>query len=361
MQTISLSLGNRSYPIWIESGIHQRLNELLKSMNTNQKWVIITHPTLKSLFGKIILNNLKKSGFDIDMIEIPEGEKSKCLNQINIIFSKLLSMECDRSTMLIALGGGVIGDITGFVASTFMRGISYIQLPTTLLAMVDSSIGGKTGINLDQGKNLVGTIWQPKVVITDPNCLSSLPKRELTSALGEIMKYGFILDKSLLKYINKNIDPLLNLDIKIVSEIISRCSKLKADLVSQDENDGNIRSILNFGHTIGHALEKYFGYNILRHGEAISYGMVVAGKLSVKKSMLQCKEYRLLERSIKNLSLPKLPNFDPDEIWHIMKMDKKIKNKKINFILIKEIGQTIIYNDINKNDVIEALTEIKKH
>ncbi len=358
MQTISVPLGKRSYPIWVDEGLQQKLPELLKSMNTGQKWIIFTHPTIKTLFGQHIFDNLKSSGFDVHLIEIPEGENSKSLESINRIYSQLIQLGCDRTSILLALGGGVIGDITGFVASTFMRGIDYIQIPTTLLAMVDSAIGGKTGVNLKEGKNLVGAIWQPKAVVSDTSCLSSLPKREVVSGLGEIIKYGLILDETFFHEVKQNLNKFLSLDLTFLTKTIAHCSKLKADIVSQDETEGNLRRILNFGHTIGHALEKYFGNDKLRHGEAVSYGMLVVGKLSNEDGRLKIEDLNLLNEVIKMLPLPQLPDFEPNDIIRIMQSDKKVKNGKIHFVLLDGIGKTIISDSINKESVYNLLKQL---
>jgi 3-dehydroquinate synthase len=275
------------------------------------------------------------------------------------IYSQLVAVGCDRSSSLLALGGGVVGDATGFAAATFMRGVEYYQIPTTFLAMVDSSIGGKTGINLDAGKNLVGAIWQPKAVLIDPNHLTSLPKREVVSALGEVLKYGAILDRPFFNYLSDNLDELLGMGNPHLSEtVIRKCAELKAKIVEQDECEGDLRRILNFGHTVGHALEKYFGYSVLRHGEAVSYGMLATGKLSIEFGGLSLEDYGLLSEMIERLPLPLLPDFDVNEIIKIMTTDKKVKDGSINFVLLSKIGETKIVNSISKEKIIEVLKQL---
>ena len=326
MQTISVPMQNRSYPIWIENGLFNKLPELLKPMNQGQKWVVFSQEEIFNHYGRALVNSLNNSQFNVESIIYPNGEEAKLLTAVENIYSQLIEMGFDRTSTFLALGGGVVGDVTGYIASTFMRGVDYIQIPTTLLAMVDSSIGGKTGVNLPHGKNLVGTIWQPKAVIIDPELLNSLPKREVTSALGEIIKYGAILNKNLFDLIAENLDDLLNLsNITLLGEVIGQCAKLKSDIVVEDEREGNKRRILNFGHTIGHALETYFGFNILRHGEAIAYGMLAAGKLSIENSGLKNEDYDYLKNTIQRLSLPELPDFDYKEILNIMNNDKKVQ------------------------------------
>ena len=359
MQTISVPLQNRSYPIWIEKGLLIKLPELLKPMNQGQKWVIFSQNEIISLYGNSLCKGLKSAGFQVELVVLPDGEKAKSLNELEGIFSQLIGMGCDRSSTFLALGGGVVGDATGFIAASFMRGVDYIQIPTTLLAMVDSSIGGKTGVNLPDGKNLVGAIWQPKAVVIDIELLKSLQEREITSAMGEVLKYGAILDRNLFEVVAENLNDILNLSKpELLTEVIGRCAKLKADVVVEDEREGEKRRILNFGHTIGHALETHFGFETLRHGEAVAYGMLAAGKLSNEDGRLEIEDFELLQTTIKKLPLPKLPEFDAENILKIMQRDKKVKDRKINFVLLEAIGKTIIVDSIEKESIIKAMESL---
>jgi len=359
MQTISVPLQNRSYPIWIEKGLLTKLPELLKPMNQGQKWVIFSQNEIISLYGNSLYKGLKSAGFQVELVVLPDGEKAKSLNELEGIFSQLIGMGCDRSSTFLALGGGVVGDATGFIAGTFMRGVDYIQIPTTLLAMVDSSIGGKTGVNLPDGKNLVGAIWQPKAVVIDIELLKSLQEREITSAMGEVLKYGAILDRNLFEVVAENLNDILNLSKpELLTEVIGRCAKLKADVVVEDEREGGKRRILNFGHTIGHALETHFGFETLRHGEAVAYGMLAAGKLSNEDGRLEIEDFELLQTTIKKLPLPKLPEFDAENILKIMQRDKKVKDRKINFVLLEAIGKTVIVDSIEKESIIKAMESL---
>ena len=359
MQTISVPLQNRSYPIWIEKGLLTNLPELLKPMNQGQKWVIFSQNEIISLYGNSLCKGLKSAGFQVELVVLPDGEKAKSLNELEGIFSQLIGMDCDRSATFLALGGGVVGDATGFIAASFMRGVDYIQIPTTLLAMVDSSIGGKTGVNLPDGKNLVGAIWQPKAVVIDIELLKSLQEREITSAMGEVLKYGAILDRNLFEVVAENLNDILNLSKpELLTEVIGRCAKLKADVVVEDEREGGKRRILNFGHTIGHALETHFGFEILRHGEAVAYGMLAAGKLSNEDGRLEIEDFELLQTTIKKLPLPKLPEFDAENILKIMQRDKKVKDRKINFVLLEAIGKTVIVDSIEKESIIKAMESL---
>ena len=359
MQTISVPLQNRSYPIWIKKGLLTNLPELLKPMNQGQKWVIFSQNEIISLYGNSLCKGLKSAGFQVELVVLPDGEKAKSLNELEGIFSQLIGMDCDRSSTFLALGGGVVGDATGFIAASFMRGVDYIQIPTTLLAMVDSSIGGKTGVNLPDGKNLVGAIWQPKAVVIDIELLKSLHKREITSAMGEVLKYGAILDRNLFEVVAENLNDILNLSKpELLTEVIGRCAKLKADVVVEDEREGGKRRILNFGHTIGHALETHFGFETLRHGEAVAYGMLAAGKLSNEDGRLEIEDFELLQTTIKKLPLPKLPEFDAENILKIMQRDKKVKERKINFVLLEAIGKTVIVDSIEKESIIKAMESL---
>ena len=356
MQTISVPLQNRSYPIWIENGLLAKLPELLKPMNQGQKWVIFSQNEIFNLYGDSLLGELKSNSFQIEKFILPDGENAKSLSALDGIFSQLIELGCDRSSTFLALGGGVVGDSAGFIAATFMRGVDYIQIPTTLLAMVDSSIGGKTGVNLPAGKNLVGAIWQPKAVVIDPKLLESLPEREISSAMGEVIKYGSILDKDLFNLVADNMDDLLNLsNVKLLTEVIGCCAKLKADIVAEDEREGNKRRILNFGHTIGHALETHFGFDTLRHGEAVAYGMLAAGKLSTQISNFQFQYFEMLQNTIQKLPLPKLPEFEPEQILQIMQRDKKVKDGKIHFVLLEELGKAVIVDEVKEDDIIKSL------
>ena len=315
MQSINVNLQERSYSIQIQNDLGLKLHEILGSKNSGQQWIIFSQNPIFEIYGEAIESVLREHGFNVEHILLENSENAKSLSSMEGIYSQLIDFGCDRSSVFLALGGGVVGDATGFAAATFMRGVDYYQIPTTLLAMVDSSIGGKTGVNLDSGKNLVGAIWQPKAVLIDPNYLASLPKREVVSAIGEVLKYGAILDRNFFNYVSNNVEDLLSLgNPNLLAEVIGKCVTLKDKIVEQDEHEGDLRRILNFGHTVGHALEKYFGYDILRHGEAVSYGMLVAGKLSIEFGGLSSDDYGVLAQTIKRLPLPTLPEFDVNKI-----------------------------------------------
>ena len=359
MKTININLPDKSYNIRIENNLRMKLHEILGSLNIGQQWIIFSQKPIFEVYGSEIEAILQEHDFKVNHIMLENSENAKLLSSMEFVYSELIKLGCDRSSIFLALGGGVVGDVTGFAAATFMRGVKYYQIPTTLLAMVDSSIGGKTGVNLDDGKNLVGAIWQPSAVLIDPFFLDSLPNREVVSALGEVIKYGAILDSDFLYEIAEKLDDLLQArDYQVMANFIARCAALKAEIVEKDEHEANLRRILNFGHTIGHALEKYFGYGVIGHGVAVSYGMLAAGKLSVEFGGLSSDDYGFLAQTIRQLPLPNLPKFDSHEIINIIASDKKVKNGKINFIILSKIGEAIIVDSISNEKIIEALKEL---
>jgi 3-dehydroquinate synthase len=356
MNIINLNLGDRSYPIHIASGLLDQISSILSEKNRGQKWIIISQYRLMELFGFDLMGRLKSSGFTTDFITVPIGEAAKSINEFSRIISQMIEMNCDRSTSILALGGGVVGDVAGFAASTFMRGVDYYQIPTTLLAMVDSAIGGKTGINIAEGKNLVGAIYQPKAVFVDPTLLKSLPKEEVISGLGEIIKYGAIKDK---EFFNEISNGLENIESFPFENIIYRACEIKADIVTQDEREGSIRRILNFGHTIGHALEAHFGYGKLRHGEAVSYGMICAGWISNQLGHLSNNDYQRLKKTIEKLPLPMLNNFDQNKILPFVKNDKKTVSGKLNFVILDTLGSATTTKDVSDELILNSLKVIQ--
>ena len=356
MKKIPMNLGSRSYSIIIEDGLINSLAMLLKKKNTNQKWVIISQRSIMKHYGNDLFDQLNDNGFNVNNIMIEDGESSKDIKIYTQIITKLLECNCDRSSIILALGGGVVGDIAGFVASTYMRGIKYYQIPTTLLAMVDSSIGGKTGLNYLRTKNIIGTIYQPDSVLIDPELLSTLPVDETISGIGEIIKYGAIHDSEFLINLNEWVNDLNSFPYSIA---IERCCEIKAEVVSADEKENDRRRILNFGHTVGHALESHIGYDSIRHGEAISYGMKCASWISNKKSLINNDEYNFMIELINKLPLPKLDGLDYDQIIQYINFDKKYHNGKLSFILLNGLGNTKIDTDISKEIIRKSLKALE--
>ena len=356
MKIIDVNLHNRSYSIQVENGLIREIPSILMDHNKDQKWIIISQHRLMEFFGFELMNQLKQSGYSIDYITVPTGETAKSIVEFNRIISQMIEMKCDRSTTILALGGGVVGDVAGFVASSFMRGIDYYQIPTTLLAMVDSSIGGKTGINIAEGKNLVGAIYQPKGVLIDPTILGSLPREEVVSGLGEILKYGAIKDTTFFSTTSHSLD---NLDTFPYEDAIARSCEIKAEIVSQDEREGGLRRLLNFGHTIGHALEAHFGYGQIRHGDAVSYGMISAGWISKELGLLKKDDYKIFKQSILRLPLPILNKFDPVSLLPFIKNDKKTVSGILHFVTLTGIGSATTNDNVTDKLLINAMKEIQ--
>jgi len=342
--------------IMVENGIFKNLRSTLEPFSTGTQFIIITDKNIINDYEKLIHNTFQDYQYSI-IISIM-GEKAKDISNIEKIYSELLNQSCDRKTCLIAFGGGVISDITGFIASTFMRGIEYINIPTSLLGMVDSSIGGKTGINLSKGKNLMGAIYHPSTIVIDPTLLKTLPKREYYAGMVEIIKYSLILDRDLFKTIKDNFNELLENNISdLMLKIITRCVKLKSNIVVEDVEDKNIRNILNFGHTIGHALESYFNYEYINHGEAVAYGILYSSKLSNIYSDLTSFECQEINDLINKIPLPVLKNLNIDKLIKLIIHDKKNTNGKLKFILLKSIGEAQITTKINYNNIKTVLEE----
>ncbi|MFP6637150.1 MAG: 3-dehydroquinate synthase [Nitrospinaceae bacterium] len=356
MQRLAIDLGERSYEILIGLDLRKRVGEFLKAVFRPSRVVIITHPSINSTYGEEVIANCLDQGWTTDIIEVPEGEVSKSLGQVEKLYDRLLELNCDRKSVLIALGGGVIGDLVGFVAATYQRGITFIQVPTTLLSQVDSSVGGKTGVNHPKGKNMIGAFYQPRLVVTDLQTLKTLPIKEYRAGLAEIVKYGVISDASFFEFLEKNYKDILNLNQDCLSYIIENSCAIKAKVVEKDERETRHRMILNFGHTLGHAIESLTGYSRFVHGEAVAIGMVRAAELS--HSMGKCSKEvpRRLEALLKNLGLPvEMPELDPAAVIESLYHDKKTMDNKIKFILVKEIGSIEIVEQVPESEILKII------
>ncbi len=352
MKKIKVALKDRSYDISIESGLLNKIPKILKVFNRGQKWVLITQEKLMSLYGKGLVQNLALINFDVSTIILPDGESIKSIKEFERTCLKMLSIGCDRYSSIITLGGGAVGDLSGFVASTYMRGIEYFQIPTTFLAMIDSSIGGKTAVNTNEGKNIIGTIYQPKSVFIDPNFLKSLDKKEVNSGFGEMIKYGAIWDKDLFEKISTWLDNTSSFPFE---KAIIDAVKIKSEIVSKDEKEKGLRRILNFGHTIGHAIESYYGYERIKHGEAVAFGMKCAGFISNRKRLLSLEAKNKLFRILEKLTLPNISDIDKKEIIKKIKSDKKSKKGKVKFVLLSDIGKTKIVSSVPQNLIEDSL------
>ena len=349
---IKVDLGKNSYNISLIENFKASVTKFASS--TESQCMLITQEEIFNIY-KNSFNELSDLA-NVNIFIIDQGEKAKSFETISLIVNDMARNHFDRSSLVFAVGGGVVGDVAGFAASIFMRGIKYIQYPTTLLGMVDSAIGGKTGINLQNGKNLVGRIYQPIAVEIDTNFLSTLPKREMNAALAEVVKYGFIYDKEFFEYLKTNFAQIDSKDMNVLQKIIVQCCEIKGDIVSEDENENELRMILNFGHTVGHGLESFNEYKNLLHGEAIFYGMKCALYLSNKFGKLSHKEYMSSIQFISKFDLPKLSIDDKDKFINFVKNDKKFRDKKIRFILLDEIGKSRISEDISFDQIKESLS-----
>jgi len=342
MHSMQVELGDRSYPITIGPSL---LNDpqLCARAIVGDRVAVVTNTTVGPLYLNQLAETLRAAGKRVTPIVLPDGEDHKTWEGLMLIFDALLRGQCDRKTTLIALGGGVIGDMTGFAAASYMRGVPFIQMPTTLLAQVDSSVGGKTGINHPLGKNMIGAFYQPQAVIADTATLATLPDRELSAGLAEVIKHGAIIDEAFFGWIEANIAKLRNKDTQALIHAIRRSCEIKADVVRQDEREGGLRAILNFGHTFAHAIESGLGYGTWLHGEAVGCGMVMAADLSRRLGYIDAATQDRLTALVNAAGLPvTAPNLGADRWLELMQVDKKNEGGKIKFILLKPLGAAVI-------------------
>ncbi|MEK7673029.1 MAG: 3-dehydroquinate synthase [Patescibacteria group bacterium] len=328
--------------IYIENGLMAKISELIKQLNIGKKYAIITDSKVKKIWGTALHKSLIKNGIEAELFDFKEGEKSKTLTTVEKLADQLVEKNFDRKDAIIALGGGVVGDLAGFLAAIYMRGINCIQIPTTLLAMVDSAIGGKTGVDLNSGKNLIGTITQPKAIFIDPGYLKTLPQNQIINGMAEVIKYGVIKDPSLFKFIEENLEKIFKQDEKTLLYIIEKSVKIKTDVVKKDEKENGLRMILNYGHTYGHALEKLSKYTLL-HGYAISIGMVIVNKIAVEKKLLSIKDSDRIKNLLKKTGLP-VVTMQKVSTKDLMS-DKKRIGGELNLILATKIGSVKIVKE----------------
>jgi 3-dehydroquinate synthase len=342
MITVNVELGERAYPIHIGAGLIGR-TELFAPHITGASVAIVTNTTVDPLYGDLLRRALAPLGKKVTTVVLPDGEVYKNWETLNLIFDALLTERADRKVTLIALGGGVVGDMTGFAAASYMRGVPFIQVPTTLLAQVDSSVGGKTGINHPLGKNMIGAFYQPQAVIADIAALQTLPERELAAGIAEVIKTGAIADAGFFDWIEANIAALNGCNAEALAHAVKRSCEIKASVVAADEREGGLRAILNFGHTFGHAIEAGLGYGEWLHGEAVGCGMAMAADLSVRLNKLDEASRARLVRLIDAAKLPvKAPALGDDRYIDLMRVDKKAEAGEIKFILLERFGKTQI-------------------
>jgi len=356
MKTITVELAKRSYKIIIAPGLLNKAGPLLKEIRTSRKVIVITNPRIKELYGDTLLQSLTKEGFETHTLEVADGEEYKTLDTAASLYKSLSELYAERGTTIIAFGGGVIGDLAGFVAATYQRGVPLVQIPTTLLAQVDSSIGGKVAVNHQQLKNNIGAFYQPRLVISDVSLLRTLTEADFYNGIAEVIKSAAIKDKEFFYFLEANTDAIKARESGVLEEIVHRSAGIKAAVVTQDETDLGIRSILNFGHTIGHAVETVSLFKIA-HGGAVSIGMVAAATISNKMGHLSDDELDGLKRLITRFNLPvEIAGQKTEEILMAIKHDKKVRAGKIRFVLLKAIGDAFITDEVDLEIVREVLS-----
>jgi len=356
MRQILVGLDDRAYPITIAAGVISRIGAELKRQPVGKRYVVVADDRVAGLFGPSLLDSLGAAGLDAELIEFSHGEGSKHLATVADLASKLARLGVDRKDALIALGGGVTGDITGFLAAIYMRGIPFVQVPTTLLAQVDSSVGGKTGVDIPEGKNLVGCFYQPRAVFIDSTALAVLPDAELLNGLAEVIKYGVIYDGSFFDFLAENRPAILGRDLAVIEEVIERCCSIKARVVEADEREGDLRRILNFGHTIGHAIEAASDFT-LAHGAAVAIGMVAVSDIAVAKGLFGAGEAERLRELIAAFGLPVTvpPGLDRERMKGYLKTDKKSVAGRPFFVLPTAIGTVMITDDVAEELIDKVL------
>ena len=357
MRHVKVPLKERSYSIFIGGGLLARLGAECAKLKLGQRCAVITDRNVGPRYARAAIASLKAAGFDPVLITVPAGETAKSLKTVQSCYDELASHRLERKSFIVALGGGVVGDLAGFVAATYLRGVPFVQVPTTLLAQVDSSVGGKVGVNLKAGKNLVGAFYQPKLVLCDLDTLRTLPKREFRAGLAEVIKYGIIYDEALFERLENRLAKLLKLDAKLLGEVVARCCEIKAEVVGQDETETGLRAILNFGHTIGHAIENSFGYGKYLHGEAISIGQIAAAELSCEVLGLCGGCAERVRDLFKRAGLPteiRLTSAQRTKLLTAMKLDKKVSGGEIKFVLAEEIGK-VVWGQKVPQELVEQL------
>ena len=360
MINIKVDLGENSYTIAIG---HQTLPELgarLKALDLGDDAVVITNPVVRQLHGKALNASLKKAGLTAKFLEVPDGEESKSAAQAFDLIERIAGYNVKRKIFIVAFGGGVIGDLAGYVAAAYRRGVPYVQIPTTLLAQIDSAIGGKVAIDLPAGKNLVGAFYQPKLVFSDVSLLSTLDQRQIRNGLAEVIKYGAICDRNFFDFVFHNIEKLLALDAKVLQEVVASCSRIKAKVVMNDEREvKGMRTILNFGHTVGHAVETANHYKDYQHGEAVALGMRVAAGLSVRLGLISPNSVEKLNDLISAAGLPeRIKYVSLSDILKYMQHDKKFSGKKNRFVLLTGIGSVKVMEGVDPKEIEAAIKAV---
>lgn len=353
-RTLNVDLGDRSYPIYIGEKLIGQPDFYQKHVRARQV-MVVSNETVAPLYLQTVLDAL--DGFEVQTVILPDGEEYKTIETLDQIFTALLNNRFDRSCTLVALGGGVVGDMTGFAAASYQRGVDFIQIPTTLLAQVDSSVGGKTGVNHKLGKNMIGAFHQPRCVLADTNTLDTLDNRQLSAGLAEVIKYGLINDKEFFTWLEDNMGKLVALDHELMSQAIERSCQDKADVVAADEKEAGQRALLNLGHTFGHAIETGMGYGSWLHGEAVGAGMYMAARLSHQLGWLDETDLQRTHVLIKKAGLPVKPpeSMTPDQFMQLMSVDKKVMHGQLRLVLLKGIGNALVTSDFKQDSLLKML------
>ncbi|MBE3581376.1 MAG: 3-dehydroquinate synthase [Thermoanaerobacteraceae bacterium] len=356
---LQVELGERSYTIYCGRGILAQIGELLRDLNLGGRCLVVSNPTVVSLYGPKVRESLEKAGFAPLFKEVPDGEEAKSLEVAADIYDLALAAGWERGCPVIALGGGVVGDLAGFVAATLLRGVPFIQLPTTLLAQVDSSVGGKVAVNHPRGKNLIGAFYQPRLVAADLDTLRTLPEREMRAGMAEVIKYGVIFDASFFSYLEEHLEEALGGNTRVLEKIVLHSCRLKAEIVAQDEEERGLRAILNFGHTAGHALEGATGFKLYRHGEAVAVGMMVASWVAAGRGLFAEEELARLEGLLVRAGLPtRMPSLDWEAFGAALIRDKKVREGRLRMVLPVELGRVTIA-EVEEEEVLEAAQRLQ--
>jgi 3-dehydroquinate synthase len=339
LETVTVGLGERSYDIKLGQNILDQIGRVCRELRSGNKVVVVSNNVVGAFYLESVKTALSKAGFSVYTIEIPDGEEYKSLKTLKSIYDRLIDFGFDRNSLLVALGGGVVGDITGFAAATYLRGVPFVQVPTTLLGQVDSSVGGKTGVNHEKGKNLIGAFYQPGLVLIDTATIDTLPEREYLSGLAEVVKYGVVLDGAFFTFLAENVANLLSRDKGCLQKAIKRSCEIKAYIVNKDEKETGVRAVLNYGHTVGHAVETLTSYKKYTHGEAVAIGMAQAAKFSEAMGYCNRAEKERILSLLESLKLPvALPEFSLSDYINAILHDKKMRNGGINFVFNKGLG-----------------------
>ena len=355
MQTLTVDLGDRSYPIHIGQHLLARTDLILPHLKRKQV-AIVTNTTVAPLYLEKLAGPLSAQGISIVPIVLPDGEQYKNAEVLNTIYDALLTHRCERNTTLVALGGGVVGDMCGYAAATFLRGVPFIQIPTTLLSQVDSSVGGKTGINHPLGKNMIGAFYQPQLVLADTETLNTLPDRELSAGIAEVIKYGLIRDPDFFAWLETNMHLLMGRNPQALSYAIYRSCQTKAEVVAVDEKESGERALLNLGHTFGHAIENGMGYGVWLHGEGVAAGTMLAAQMSQRMGWLLTDDVKRIEQIFKAAKLPvDAPDLGVEKYLDLMGLDKKVADGKIRLILLQAIGKAVMTGDYPQDKLLETL------